>query len=59
MCVDMKTGIKTCSCGDTCGKELSQEKLLGIKQERYHEYIKRMYQEDTEMSKVTNKDYEV
>lgn len=43
MCVDLKTGKKECTCGEKCGKILSQEK-----QERYHEYINRMYRETEE-----------
>ena len=52
MCVDVTTGIKKCTCGDMCGKELSKAKAAAKeheqddeKQERYHEYIKRMYHE--------------
>jgi len=48
---------KQCTCGDKCGKIVSQEK----KQERYWDYmLRRMREEDErEMSLVTNKDYEV
>lgn len=48
MCVDLKTGEKNCTCGDECGKILSQKKVEAREQERYHEYIKRMYRETEE-----------
>jgi hypothetical protein len=48
---------KQCTCGEKCGKMVSQEKM----QERYGDYmLRRMREEDArEMSMVTNKDYEV
>jgi hypothetical protein len=48
MCIDLNTGEKSCTCGDECGKMLSQRKQEAKAQERYHEYIKRMYRETEE-----------
>ena len=48
MCVDLTTNVKSCTCGDTCGKELSKAKVAAKEQERYHEYIKRKTRETRE-----------